>query len=251
MDAVELVFFYFLWENLILITKPCVIAARTLYSYHRSTLPQFVFVDWHAPLQNAIWVTINCVAVKVFNLSYLLTSKMTFGQNPGPKMFSKSLIMLFSPWVNLGDWEQFLYRWDASIFPHLPVEEDDKGVDLLDLLLQELHQLLHSLTIALNIISKAWLDLDRKQLTDLITNLNLDFGLSSAWSVNNCYRFLVVAIPPEPIRVTKLHLIFTALFAHLSLPWSIGWVALSFFVHCSYRHGDIQINLHIFQYIQA
>ena len=122
-----------------------------------------------------------------------------------------------------------LYGWDASIFPHLPVEEDDKGVDLLDLLLQELHQLLHSLTIALNIISKAWLDLDRKQLTDLITNLNLDFGLSSAWSVNNCYRFLVVAIPPEPIRVTKLHLIFTAFFAHLSLPWSNAWLSSSIF----------------------
>ena len=164
---------------------------------------------------------------------------MTFGQNPGPKMFSKSLIMLFSPWVNLGDWKMDLYRWDASIFPHLSVEEDDKGVDLLDLLLQELHQLLHSLTIALNIISKAWLDLDRKELIDLIINLDLDFGLSNAWSVNNCYRSLVVAIPPELLLVTKLHLIFTASFAHLSLPWSIDWVALSFLVRCSFRHGDI------------
>ena len=27
---------------------------------------------------------------------------MTLGQKPGPKIFSKSLIMLFSPWVNLG-----------------------------------------------------------------------------------------------------------------------------------------------------
>ena len=181
----------------------------------------------------------NCVAVKIFNISYLLTAKMTFGQNPGPKMFSKSLIMLFSPWVNLGDWKMDLYRWDASIFPHLSVEEDDKGVDLLDLLLQEVHQLLHSLTIALNIISKAWLDLDRKELIDLIINLDLDFGLSNAWSVNNCYRSLVVAIPPELLLVTKLHLIFTASFAHLSLPWSIDWVALSFLVRCSFRHGDI------------
>ena len=131
MDAVELVFFYFLWENLILITKPCVIAARTLYSYHRSTLPQFVFVDWHAPLQNAIWVTINCVAVKVFNLSYLLTAKMTFGQNPGPKMFSKSLIMLFSPWVNLGDWEQACMVETPQYFPTCPLKRMTKALTCL------------------------------------------------------------------------------------------------------------------------
>ena len=43
--------------NQILKTTPCVIAARTLYSYHRSTLPQFEFADWCAPPQNAIWVT--------------------------------------------------------------------------------------------------------------------------------------------------------------------------------------------------
>ena len=78
----------------------------------------------------------------------------------------KELDHAFQPMSKSWRLRTSLYGWDASIFPHLPVEEDDKGVDLLDLLLQELHQLLHSLTIALNIISKAWLDLDRKQLTD-------------------------------------------------------------------------------------
>ena len=41
--------------------------------------------------------------------------------------------------------------------------------------------------------------------------------------------------------------------AHLSRPWSIGWVALSFLVRCrsSSRYGDIRPILHICQYIQA
>ena len=38
--------------------------------------------------------------------------------------------------------------------------------------------------------------------------------------------------------------------AHLSLPWSIGWVALSFlvclFVRLSSRYVDIRLNLHFF-----
>ena len=46
----------------------------------------------------------------------------------------------------------------------------------------------------------------------LIINLDLDFGLSNAWGVNDCHRFLVIAIPPELIYVSKLHLIFTASF---------------------------------------
>ena len=48
------------------------------------------------------------------------------------------------------------------------------------------------------------------------------------------------------------------LFAHLSRPWSIGWVALSFLV-CSFirssvrpsQYGKIRPNLHFFQYILA
>ena len=60
----------------------------------------------------------NCVAVKTVKISYLLTAKITFGQNPGPKMFSKSLIMLFSPWVNLGDWDQvFVWLRRLNISP--------------------------------------------------------------------------------------------------------------------------------------
>ena len=39
--------------------------------------------------------------------------------------------------------------------------------------------------------------------------------------------------------------------AHLSIPWSIGWVALSFLVRLWSRYGNIQPNLQIFQYIQA
>ena len=42
--------------------------------------------------------------------------------------------------------------------------------------------------------------------------------------------------------------------AHLSRPWSIGWVALSFLVRLSVRPsrcGDIRPNLHFFQYIQT
>ena len=117
----------------------------------------------------------------------------------------KELDHAFQPMSKSWRLRTSLYGWDASIFPHLPVEEDDKGVDLLDLLLQELHQLLHSLTIALNIISKAWLDLDRKQLIDLIDYLDLDFALSNAWSVNNCHRFLVISIPPEPVRHQTFH----------------------------------------------
>ena len=44
-------------------------------------------------------------------------------------------------------------------------------------------------------------------------------------------------------------------FAHLSRPWSIGWVALSFLFVCLFvrpsRYGNTQSNLHFFQYIQA
>ena len=37
-------------------------------------------------------------------------------------------------------------------------------------------------------------------------------------------------------------------FAHFSHQWSIGWVALSFLVHCcsSFRYGDTRPNLHFF-----
>ena len=39
-------------------------------------------------------------------------------------------------------------------------------------------------------------------------------------------------------------------FAHLSLPWSIGWVALSFLFVCSFvrpsRYGNIRPNLHFY-----
>ena len=121
----------FLWTNPIFKAAPCVKAARTPYSYHRSTLPQFVFADWRAPLQNAIWVATNYVAVKVFKLCYLLTAKITFGQNPGPKMFSKSLIMLFSPWVNLGDWEQACMVETPQYFPTCPLKRMTKGLTCL------------------------------------------------------------------------------------------------------------------------
>ena len=40
-------------------------------------------------------------------------------------------------------------------------------------------------------------------------------------------------------------------FAHLSRPWSIGWVALSFLFRLSSCYGDTRPNLHFFQYIQA
>ena len=36
--------------------------------------------------------------------------------------------------------------------------------------------------------------------------------------------------------------------AHLSIPWSIGWVALSFLVRLSSHYGNIQPNLQSFQY---
>ena len=36
------------------------------------------------------------------------------------------------------------------------------------------------------------------------------------------------------------------LFAHLSRPWSIGWVALSFLFVRSSRYGNIQPNLHFY-----
>ena len=39
---------------------------------------------------------------------------------------------------------------------YLPIEKYDEGIDLLDLLLQHLHQLLHSLSVSLHIISKAY-----------------------------------------------------------------------------------------------
>ena len=38
---------------------------------------------------------------------------------------------------------------------YLPIEEDDEGVDMLDLILQFVHQLLHSLTVSLHLISQA------------------------------------------------------------------------------------------------
>ena len=40
---------------------------------------------------------------------------------------------------------------------YLPIEKDDKGVDVLDLLLQLLHQLRHRLAVALHVVSQAWL----------------------------------------------------------------------------------------------
>ena len=39
--------------------------------------------------------------------------------------------------------------------------------------------------------------------------------------------------------------------AHHSLPWSIGWIALSFLFRLSSCYGDTRPNLHFFQYIQA
>lgn len=39
----------------------------------------------------------------------------------------------------------------------LSIEEDDEGVDVLDLLLQLLHQLRHRLAVALHVVSQAWL----------------------------------------------------------------------------------------------
>ena len=44
---------------------------------------------------------------------------------------------------------------------------------------------------------------------------------------------------------------FKSLFAHLSRPWSIGWVALSFLFRLLSCYGDTRPNLHFFQYIQA
>ena len=57
--------------------------------------------------------------------------------------------------------------------------------------------------------------------------------------------------------LSQLFLLFSLfrLFAHLSRPWSIGWVAITFFVCFSLpslsRYGDKQLDLRFFQYIQA
>ena len=55
---------------------------------------------------------------------------------------------------------QTKYKINTQIFQYLvdlSIEEDDEGVDVLDLLLQLLHQLRHRLAVALHVVSQAWL----------------------------------------------------------------------------------------------
>ena len=55
---------------------------------------------------------------------------------------------------------QTKYKINTQIFQNLvdlSIEEDDEGVDVLDLLLQLLHQLRHRLAVALHVVSQAWL----------------------------------------------------------------------------------------------
>ena len=55
---------------------------------------------------------------------------------------------------------QTKYKINTQSFQYLvdlSIEEDDEGVDVLDLLLQLLHQLRHRLAVALHVVSQAWL----------------------------------------------------------------------------------------------